>query len=162
MSPPPSGLHTPPPVPFSPSHQQPKHPPPSSPLTPALFFYKWQQPTASAVGRGGLSWGVKLCGLGLACWTTTMNSLICQVLFLSISWRLSLVHLTKKAFLPAATHARSAASSGLGSLVFNARNVPAFVRGLLMAASQSAERNILFVLEHLMTLTLAKTRIVTV
>lgn len=122
MSPPPSGLHTPPPVPFSPSHQQPKHPP-SSPLTPALFFYKWQQPTASAVGRGGLSWGVKLCGLGLACWTTTMNSLICQVLFLSISWHLSLIHLTKKAFLPAATHARSAASSGFRSLVFKLMHV---------------------------------------
>lgn len=77
-----------------------KAPPLLPPLTPALFFYKWQQPTASAVGRGGLSWGVKLCGLGLACWITTMNSLICQVLFLSISWHLSLVHLTKNAFLP--------------------------------------------------------------
>lgn len=63
MSPPPSGLQTPPPVCFSPSNQQPTRPP-----QPQLYsFTSHCRPTASAVGRGGLGWSVKMCRLGLAC-----------------------------------------------------------------------------------------------
>lgn len=49
MSPPPSGLHTPPPVPFSPSHQQPKHPP-LLPSNPSSFLL--QVTAANCLGRG--------------------------------------------------------------------------------------------------------------